>query len=176
MRRLGRWTSKDPIGFSGGDNNLYGYVLNDPINLVDINGTDPWGAVIGGVVGGVVGGILGGGAGTLAAPGAGTLAGGSFGATEGALLGAAIGAYAGDLAGNIIAAMRPGCSLPSKGDPNSSQSEDRGDGKETIRDYVPDGSAKTDYDFSHDHGNGDPHAHEWLNGQRNPGRTLYPGE
>ena len=31
----GRWTSKDPIGFSGGDVNLYGYVMNDPVNLVD---------------------------------------------------------------------------------------------------------------------------------------------
>jgi RHS repeat-associated protein len=26
----GRWTSKDPAGFSGGDTNLYGYVVNDP--------------------------------------------------------------------------------------------------------------------------------------------------
>jgi RHS repeat-associated protein len=31
----GRWTAKDPIGFAGGDTNLYGYVLNDPINWVD---------------------------------------------------------------------------------------------------------------------------------------------
>ncbi len=34
----GKWTSKDPILFEGGDSNLYGYVLNDPVNLVD-----PWG-------------------------------------------------------------------------------------------------------------------------------------
>ncbi len=34
----GRWTSKDPIRFSGGDTNLYGYVLSDPLNLVDPNG------------------------------------------------------------------------------------------------------------------------------------------
>ncbi|PIV99572.1 MAG: hypothetical protein COW42_10640, partial [Deltaproteobacteria bacterium CG17_big_fil_post_rev_8_21_14_2_50_63_7] len=34
----GRWTAKDPIGFSGGDANLYGYVLADPVN-----GVDPWG-------------------------------------------------------------------------------------------------------------------------------------
>jgi RHS repeat-associated protein len=27
--------TKDPIGFHGGDTNLYGYVLNDPVNLVD---------------------------------------------------------------------------------------------------------------------------------------------
>ncbi|MCC6175807.1 MAG: RHS repeat-associated core domain-containing protein, partial [Chloroflexi bacterium] len=31
----GRWTAKDPIGFAGGQANLYGYVLNDPVNLVD---------------------------------------------------------------------------------------------------------------------------------------------
>ncbi len=34
----GRWTSKDPIGFAGGDTNLYGYVINDPVNWVDGNG------------------------------------------------------------------------------------------------------------------------------------------
>jgi RHS repeat-associated protein len=31
----GRWTAKDPINFKGGQANLYGYVMNDPINLVD---------------------------------------------------------------------------------------------------------------------------------------------
>jgi RHS repeat-associated protein len=31
----GRWTAKDPILFDGGDPNLYGYVLNDPVNRVD---------------------------------------------------------------------------------------------------------------------------------------------
>ncbi|MDE3067536.1 MAG: DNRLRE domain-containing protein [Verrucomicrobiota bacterium] len=31
----GRWTSKDPIGFGGGDANLYTYVANDPLNLID---------------------------------------------------------------------------------------------------------------------------------------------
>ncbi|MGK2878198.1 MAG: RHS repeat-associated core domain-containing protein [Solirubrobacterales bacterium] len=35
---LGRWTSSDPIGFAGGDSNLYGYVLGDPVNLVDPSG------------------------------------------------------------------------------------------------------------------------------------------
>ena len=34
----GKWTAKDPIGFTGGDTNLYGYVLNDPVNWID-----PWG-------------------------------------------------------------------------------------------------------------------------------------
>ncbi|MBI2875537.1 MAG: hypothetical protein HYY20_01500, partial [Candidatus Tectomicrobia bacterium] len=35
---MGRWTAKDPIDFDGGNTNLYGYVLNDPINRID-----PWG-------------------------------------------------------------------------------------------------------------------------------------
>ncbi|MFU8832906.1 MAG: RHS repeat-associated core domain-containing protein, partial [Wenzhouxiangella sp.] len=34
----GRWTAKDPIGFAGGDSNLYGYVLGDPVNLIDPTG------------------------------------------------------------------------------------------------------------------------------------------
>jgi RHS repeat-associated protein len=33
-----KWTSKDPIDFYGGDTNLYGYVLNDPVNFVDPEG------------------------------------------------------------------------------------------------------------------------------------------
>lgn len=32
---VGRWTAKDPILFAGGDTNLYGYVVNDPVNLMD---------------------------------------------------------------------------------------------------------------------------------------------
>lgn len=52
----GRWTARDPIGFAGGDTNLYGYVLGDPINLVDPNGEAAW-AVAGAIVGGVVGGV-----------------------------------------------------------------------------------------------------------------------
>ena len=36
----GRFTSKDPIGFEGGDTNLYAYVLGDPVNNVDPGGTN----------------------------------------------------------------------------------------------------------------------------------------
>ena len=38
---IGRWLSKDPILFEGGDTNLYGYVLQDPINLIDPKGKWP---------------------------------------------------------------------------------------------------------------------------------------
>lgn len=34
----GRWTAKDPIGFRGGQSNLYAYAENDPVNLYDPDG------------------------------------------------------------------------------------------------------------------------------------------
>src|SRR5262249_53961651 len=34
----GRWTTKDPLLFSGGDTDFYTYVGNDPINHVDPSG------------------------------------------------------------------------------------------------------------------------------------------
>ncbi|GBC59937.1 hypothetical protein DENIS_0879 [Desulfonema ishimotonii] len=36
----GRWTAKDPIGFAGGDTDLYGYCLGDPINWIDPDGLE----------------------------------------------------------------------------------------------------------------------------------------
>ncbi len=40
MPDRGRFTSKDPIGFAGGDTNLYSYVGQNPVNFVD-----PWGLI-----------------------------------------------------------------------------------------------------------------------------------
>ena len=34
----GRWTAKDPIGFDGGDTNVYAYVAGDPVSFVDPSG------------------------------------------------------------------------------------------------------------------------------------------
>ena len=45
---MGRWTAKDPIGFTGGDVNLYGYVAVDPVNFVDMTGKALWGVTVGG--------------------------------------------------------------------------------------------------------------------------------
>ena len=38
---IGRWTTKDPILFDGGQLDLFGYIANDPVNLIDQLGLDP---------------------------------------------------------------------------------------------------------------------------------------
>ncbi|WP_297292870.1 RHS repeat-associated core domain-containing protein, partial [Oceanicoccus sp.] len=37
----GRFISEDPIGFAGGDLNLYAYVQNNPVMFIDPSGTNP---------------------------------------------------------------------------------------------------------------------------------------
>jgi len=54
----GKWTAKDPIGFSGGDSNLYGYVLGDPVNFVDPSGLVGFLPVVGAIAGGATGAAL----------------------------------------------------------------------------------------------------------------------
>ena len=54
--RIGRWTSKDPIGFEGGQANLYVYVGNAPVNRLDLDGR--WGILAGGDATAVFGGVL----------------------------------------------------------------------------------------------------------------------
>ena len=39
--QIGRWLSEDPIGFAGGDANLYRYVGNQPTGYIDPSGLDP---------------------------------------------------------------------------------------------------------------------------------------
>lgn len=68
---LGRFISEDPIGYAGGDSNLYAYVANSPTNATDPSGLCAAGAVVGaatamarkkgfwGVVKGAVTGCLG---------------------------------------------------------------------------------------------------------------------
>jgi RHS repeat-associated protein len=67
----GRWTAKDPIRFGGGDTNLYGYVVGDPVNL-----TDPSGTVVVPVAAGAIAGAI---AGLCAAGGCEALLGGIIG-------------------------------------------------------------------------------------------------
>ena len=51
---VGRWTSKEPLRFDGGDTNLYGYAIFDPINYYDLNGLEyGWAGVVGGIAAGL---------------------------------------------------------------------------------------------------------------------------
>jgi RHS repeat-associated protein len=49
--QLGRWVSKDPIRFAGGDTNIYMYAAGDPMNRIDVDGL--WGLAVswGGYIG-----------------------------------------------------------------------------------------------------------------------------
>jgi hypothetical protein len=79
-------------------------------------------------------------------------------------------------AAEVAACIVPRRSLPREGEPNSTDVLDRGNGSGQIRDYGPDGMPTKDFDFGHDHGFGDPHAHDWIDGVRQPGRNIEPGE
>jgi len=48
---VGRWTSKEPLGFNGSDN-FYVYAENDPVNFVDPDGNFAW--IAAGALGGAV--------------------------------------------------------------------------------------------------------------------------
>jgi RHS repeat-associated protein len=85
-----------------------------------------------------------------------------------------IGARLGDDTGSLNPAARR--NLPPRGRPNSTDVIDRGGGRGQIREYGPNGEAAKDFDFGHDHGSGDPHVHDWINGVRQPGRPIRPGE
>jgi RHS repeat-associated protein len=45
---VGRFISQDPLGFGGGDVNLYAYVKNNPVNFVDPEGLKNRGMIAGG--------------------------------------------------------------------------------------------------------------------------------
>jgi RHS repeat-associated protein len=80
---VGRFISEDPIRYSGGIN-LYRYVRNNPINLIDPFGLGPSGVAVGGVAGGATAGAgLGVGAVGTVGGGIGVFGGGGNGANTG---------------------------------------------------------------------------------------------
>jgi RHS repeat-associated protein len=193
---LGRWMTRDPIGngfafddparFSATDLNLYAYAGNNPQTLVDPSGNSPLGAAIGATIGGVYGleygigtGFVVGiptGPGEMAMVPAGAIAGLGAGTTFGALAGGWIGDILDNWLGAIIGTqdVRP----PTTGNPG-----DTVVGSKQSRRYGPDGLPQTDVDTGHDHGQGDPHVHDWgrnpdgtCDGQRGPGRAPQPGD
>lgn len=90
---IGRWTSKDLIGFGGGVN-LYGYTFNDPVNFVDFTGYFSLGTIAGAVVG-AVGGV------------AGAIAQGQNG------VGIAVAFFAGAVTGGVVGTLNPGAAYAS---------------------------------------------------------------
>jgi RHS repeat-associated protein len=85
---VGRWTAKDPILFAGGDTDLYGYCLSDPVNWVDPEGHVGIAGVVVGIVAGAYGGFL-------------------SGITSGKIEAGIIGGLAGAAAGAVIGAFLP---------------------------------------------------------------------
>lgn len=61
--------------------------------------------------------------------------------------------------------------LPKQGRPGTWVVGPRGD-----RLYGPDGKPIKDIDWGHDHGQGQPHTHEWIDGERQPGRPATEEE
>ena len=124
--QTGRFISQDPLGFDGGDVNLYIYAANNPVLLIDPNGlwiTTVIGAASGGlsglmsglqsgnvwagVAGGVAGTLAGGAIGTFAGPLAARLA----GAAAGSVIAGAIAGGSGGAAGGAVAAAVSGDSI-----------------------------------------------------------------
>jgi len=103
----GRFISEDPMGFDGGDVNLYVYGSNNPVLLVDPSGefiTILGGAVGGGLAGGITGGIVG----FLSSLPTAT----SFrDVVIGTVTGAAVGTVVGAVAGAVIGAGQPELAL-----------------------------------------------------------------
>jgi RHS repeat-associated protein len=152
----GRWTARDPIGFDGGDTNLYGYVLGDPVNGIDPEGL----AVI--FIPIIVEG-LGYAASTL----------------SGIITGAWIGSELQNWYNNEDAegADADGGQCPAEGGAKTRGNSFDGEpgtwtehphGKQD-RLYGSDGTPAVDIDYGHDHGQGSPHAHNWNDGVRGPG-------
>lgn len=105
---IGRWTTPDPIGFNGGDTNLYAYVGGNPMSYVDPSGHfGIAGALIGGGFGAFTGAIVAAHNGSSISNGA--IIGGLTGASIGS--GAAFFASAAEVAGVGLSAQIGASSL-----------------------------------------------------------------
>lgn len=76
-----------------------------------------------------------------------------------------------DAEGRPVEPAPEGRGLPKQGRPGTWVVGPRGD-----RLYGPDGKPIKDVDWGHDHGQGQPHTHEWIDGVRQPGRPATEEE
>lgn len=174
---VGRFLSEDPAGFAGGAN-PYTFANEDPVNGADPSGMLSIGDLIRGVGGfftggGSYGGYFGCGtyckffSGVLHAPDPRSVIRGSPGP------------IAGQIPGKLRDADLALTRTPARGGPPNGGQWFVENGDPVYRLYGPDGRASVDYNWGHDHGAGDPHAHDWdwsLNPPRQPGRPIRPGE
>jgi RHS repeat-associated protein len=176
-----RFISEDRIGLAGGIN-VYRYADNNPVSFNDPSGNvgqialgTAGGAAIGGPIGAAIGFV---GSAALTAAGICYLT-DCAGSGSSASPTPAAKPQGGCTADNVSCNTREGDLPATKQKPNSTQVKDDGKGNGTIRDYGPDGRATKDIDFGHDHGAGDPHAHDWDWNKippRQPGRAIGPND
>jgi RHS repeat-associated protein len=93
--QAGRFISEDPIGFRGGDVDLYSYVKNRPTMFRDPGGLRRCSPIVGGLIGAGAGGVLG----LIGGELAGAPVGGAIGVTAGGPAGGIGGVILGGLAG-----------------------------------------------------------------------------
>jgi RHS repeat-associated protein len=155
--RLQRFISEDPIGFRGGDINLYRYVGGNPQAW-----RDPYGHF------------------TMLLPLVPPLVDAGI-----AIGGIIAGGIAGQLIADVIKGIYPARNSL-EGEPGSeSECLTKGGKKKQTRRYGPDGFPETDTDWDHSHGGERPHVHDWdrpvgggppTNENRGPGRSPRPGD
>lgn len=160
--------------------NLYGYVLGNPVSYIDplglkyaefLGSIGAWtGYVIGtsGAAAATIGSV---GLNAPAIPaevGAATALGGATGYGIGMALDWLLNEKAEECPKEPSSGERPS-KTPNKGEPGSVYTNP---GSGQIRTYGPDGKPIKDIDSDHDHGQGVPHQHDWVNGVRGPGKPV----
>jgi RHS repeat-associated protein len=163
--QIGRFLQTDPLAID--DENTYTYCYNDPVNWVDPYGLQATLPVT--VVG--IGGVIPGTGGylppiTICKEGL-SFQGQDMSKKEGEDV---------KKGGKRKDEKKRPARTPAKNKPNSKKEFPDGKGGKTVREYGPDGRAKRDIDYGHNHGKGDPHQHGWdwsdPNNPRGPGIPL----